>query len=159
MNPGQTKEFLDNIFGFKTFTEYNNIVVNERKEQINENDRLNTILSETKSQIDYLLNKKENQKHELSKTIDIDKLNSDRENLVNQGKDLKTNRNNIKEEYTKTSTEYISKMSEYALLGKQQKEYYNTFFQKNNPFNNFLNIFVYINNIKLLILIPNYSSF
>ena len=33
MNPGQTKEFLDNIFGFKTFTEYNDAVVIERKQQ------------------------------------------------------------------------------------------------------------------------------
>ena len=44
MNPGQTKEFLDNVFGFKTFSEYNNIIINERKNQINENIKIQTLI-------------------------------------------------------------------------------------------------------------------
>jgi DNA repair exonuclease SbcCD ATPase subunit len=127
MNPGQTKEFLDNIFGFKTFSDYNDIVVIERKNQINENTKLNTILSETKSQIEYLVKKKENQQIELSKSVDIDSLNKRRNEITESGKLLKEKRISLKEEHNKRSTEYISKMSEYALLGKQQKEYYNTF--------------------------------
>lgn len=127
MNPGQTKEFLDNIFGFKTFSDYNDIIVIERKNQISENTKLNTILNETKSQIEYLIKKKENQQIELSKSVDIDSLNKRRNEITESGKLLKEKRIKLKEEHNKRSTDYISKMSEYSLLGKQQKEYYNTF--------------------------------
>jgi DNA repair exonuclease SbcCD ATPase subunit len=127
MNPGQTKEFLDNVFGFKTFSEYNNVIVNERKNQMTENTRLQTLLNETKSQIEYLLQKKENQKQKLHESIDIDKLKADREELVKQGKQAKTDKEQINKELEEKKTSIISQMSEYALLGKQEKEYYNTF--------------------------------
>ena len=127
MNPGQTKEFLDNVFGFKTFSEYNNVIVNERKNQMTENTRLQTLLNETKSQIEYLLQKKENQKQKLHESIDIDKLKSDREELVKKGKQAKTDKEQINKELEEKKTSIISQMSEYALLGKQEKEYYNTF--------------------------------
>ena len=127
MNPGQTKEFLDNVFGFKTFSEYNNVIVNERKNQMTENTRLQTLLNETKSQIEYLLQKKENQKQKLHESIDIDKLKADREELVKKGKQAKTDKEQINKELEEKKTSIISQMSEYALLGKQEKEYYNTF--------------------------------
>jgi DNA repair exonuclease SbcCD ATPase subunit len=127
MNPGQTKEFLDNVFGFKTFSEYNNVIVNERKNQMTENTRLQTLLNETKSQIEYLLQKKENQKQKLHESIDIDKLKVDREELVKKGKQAKSDKEQINKELEEKKTSIISQMSEYALLGKQEKEYYNTF--------------------------------
>lgn len=127
MNPGQTKEFLDNVFGFKTFSDYNNIIVNERKTQITENTKLNTQYSEVKSQIDYLNQKREKQKHELKSTINIDALNEERESLIEEGKKLKKNKDKLSQELRSKEDEFTSKMSEYALLGKQEKEYYNTF--------------------------------
>jgi len=127
MNPGQTKEFLDNVFGFKTFSEYNNVIVNERKNQMTENTRLQTLLNETKSQIEYLLQKKENQKQKIHESIDIDKLKADREELVKKGKQAKSDKEQINKELEEKKTSIISQMSEYALLGKQEKEYYNTF--------------------------------
>ena len=127
MNPGQTKEFLDNVFGFKTFSEYNNVIVNERKNQMTENTRLQTLLNETKSQIEYLLQKKENQKQKLHESIDIDKLKAEREELVKKGKQAKSDKEQINKELEEKKTSIISQMSEYALLGKQEKEYYNTF--------------------------------
>lgn len=127
MNPGQTKEFLDNVFGFKTFSEYNNVIVNERKVQMNENTKYQTLLNETQSQIEYLLQKKENQKQKLHESIDIDKLREDREELVKKGKQVKSDKEQITKEFEEKKTSIISQMSEYALLGKQEKEYYNTF--------------------------------
>ena len=127
MNPGQTKEFLDNVFGFKTFSEYNNIIINERKNQINENTKIQTLINETSSQINYLKSKKENQKQKLSESIDIDLLNSKRNELIEQGKKLKKEKDKLVNGLETKKTEIISKMSEYSLLGKQEKEYYNTF--------------------------------
>lgn len=127
MNPGQTKEFLDNIFGFKTFTEYNNVIVDEKKTQMNESDRLNTILSETKSQIEYLNKKKEDQKSKLEESIDIEKCNKDREALIEEGKKVKKERTEKDTEYHTKDREYFAKMSEVMTLGKQEKEWYNKF--------------------------------
>ena len=127
MNPGQTKEFLDNIFGFKTFTEYNNVIVDEKKTQMNESDRLNTILSETKSQIEYLNKKKEDQKSKLEESIDIEKCNKDREALIEEGKKVKKERTEKDNEYHIKDREYFAKMSEVMTLGKQEKEWYNKF--------------------------------
>lgn len=127
MNPGQTKEFLDNIFGFKTFTEYNNIIVDEKKYQVNEYDRLNTILSETRSQIEYLNNKKEDQKSKLEESIDIDKCNEDRNALIEEGKKIKQERVSKDNEYHTKDKEYFAKMSEVMTLGRQEKEWYTKF--------------------------------
>ena len=127
MNPGQTKDFLDNIFGFKTFTEFNNEIVNERKLQMNESTRLNTILSETKSQIEYLNKKKEDQKRNLEESIDIDKCNKDRESLIEEGKKVKKERTDKDNEYHTKDREIFAKMSEIMTLGKQEKEWYTKF--------------------------------
>lgn len=127
MNPGQTKEFLDNIFGFKTFTEYNDAVVVERKQQQSESDRLNTILSETKSQIQYLNKKKEDQEKELKNSIDITKCQSDRDKLIEEGKEIKKRRTDKDKEYRDKDREIFGKMTEAATLGKQEKEWYMKF--------------------------------
>ena len=127
MNPGQTKEFLDNIFGFKTFTEYNDAVVIERKQQQSESDRLNTILSETRSQIQYLNKKKQDQQEQLKNSIDFDKCQADRDNLIEEGKKIKKERTDKDSEYHTKDREIFAKMSNIQLLGKQEKEWYMKF--------------------------------
>ena len=71
MNPGETKQFLDNVFGFKTFTEYNEQSVVEKKEEVRQQTELNAIYTETENQIQYLINKKSEQQKELSNSIEI----------------------------------------------------------------------------------------
>lgn len=127
MNPGQTKEFLDNIFGFKTFTEYNDAVVTERKQQQSESERLSTILSETRSQIQYLNKKKEDQQRELKNSIDIEKCQRDRDELIECGKAIKQDRIDKDKIYHNKDREIFTKMTEVMTLGKQEKEWYNKF--------------------------------
>ena len=134
MNPGQTKQFLDEVFGFGTFTQYNNIVVDERKLQVNENTKLNAVFSDTQDQIEYLTNKKLKQQEELKNTIDIVGCNELREQLVEQGKAKKEEFKRIKAESEQKVLEVVAekqkwydKKLECATLGKQEKDWYNTF--------------------------------
>ena len=134
MNPGQTKQFLDEVFGFGTFTQYNNIVVDERKLQVNENTKLNAVYSDTQDQIEYLTNKKLKQQEELKNTIDIVGCNELRAQLVEQGKAKKEEFKRIKAESEQKVLEVVAekqkwydKKLECATLGKQEKDWYNTF--------------------------------
>ena len=134
MNPGQTKQFLDEVFGFGTFTQYNNIVVDERKLQVNENTKLNAVYSDTQDQIEYLTNKKLKQQEELKNTIDIVGCNELRAQLVEQGKAKKEEFKRIKAECEQKVLEVVAekqkwydKKLECATLGKQEKDWYNTF--------------------------------
>jgi len=134
MNPSETRQFLDDIFGFKTFTEYNDQIVIERKTQINENNQLNTILNENRNQIENLREKQKMQNSQLQESIDIDKLSDEREEIINEGKSqkleierLKREKDAKKREIDKKINDYQSKMTEIATLGKQAKNDYNTF--------------------------------
>ena len=134
MNPAQTKQFLDEVFGFGTFTQYNNVVVDERKLQVNENTKLNAVYSDTQDQIEYLTNKKLKQQEELKNTIDIVGCNELREQLVEQGKAKKEEFKRIKAECEQKVLEVVAekqkwydKKLECATLGKQEKDWYNTF--------------------------------
>ena len=134
MNPGQTKQFLDEVFGFGTFTQYNNIVVDERKLQVNENTKLNAVFSDTQDQIEYLTNKKLKQQEELKNTIDIVGCNELRAQLVEKGKAKKEEFKRIKAESEQKVLEVVAekqkwydKKLECATLGKQEKDWYNTF--------------------------------
>lgn len=134
MNPGQTKQFLDEVFGFGTFTQYNNIVVDERKLQVNENTKLNAVYSDTQDQIEYLTTKKLKQQEELKNTIDIVGCNELRAQLVEQGKTKKEEFKRIKAESEQKVLEIVTekqkwydKKLECATLGKQEKDWYNTF--------------------------------
>ena len=134
MNPGETRQFLDDIFGFKTFTEYNDQIVIERKYQITENTQLNTILNETRNQIENLRNKRLIQTSQLKSSIDITSIQENRQKLVNQGveyKKPKVEKSKEKEEKVKeidvSIKECQHKMVEAATLGKQAKDNYNTF--------------------------------
>lgn len=134
MNPAETKQFLDDIFGFKLFSDYNNEIVIERKNQLNESTKLNAIYTETEKQIERLKLKKEEQKNEIKLSVDINKLNEDRKELINNGIEKKNNKEKLYEEMSnkvdsiKNEIDSIQdKMTEAATLGKQEKQYYNTF--------------------------------
>ena len=134
MNPGETRQFLDDIFGFKTFTEYNDQIIIERKTQIIENTQLNTILNETRNQIDNLRNKQVIQTSQLKSSIDINAIKENRQKLVNNGveyKKQKIEKTKEKDLKVKEIDDNIKmcqhKMVEAATLGKQAKDNYNTF--------------------------------
>lgn len=134
MNPADTKQFLDDIFGFKLFTDYNNEIVLERKNQVNEATKLNAIYTETENQIKRLKEKKESQEREIKLSVDTNALNSEREEYVKQGKELKAKRNTLEDErddkindVNKEIKEIERKITEATTLGKQEKSYYNTF--------------------------------
>ena len=134
MNPAQTKQFLDEVFGFGTFTQYNNVVVDERKLQVNENTKLNAVYSDTQDQIEYLTNKKLKQQEELKNTIDIVGCNELRAQLVEKGKAKKEEFKRIKADSEQKVLEVVAekqkwydKKLECATLGKQEKDWYNTF--------------------------------
>lgn len=127
MNPGETKQFLDNVFGFKTFTEYNEQSVVEKKEEVRQQTELNAIYTETENQIQYLINKKSEQQKELLNSIDIDKLAEDRAIYVDKGKALKDKFNELTTEYKQKDSDMYNKMLELSTLGKVAKNNYNTF--------------------------------
>lgn len=127
MNPGQTKQFLDDIFGFKLFSDYNEEIVNERRDQVAENARLNTLLTEAKNQIYHLQNKKEEQKKELSQQIDIASNDARKLELNNLILGLKNDLLEKQKLYNDKYAEFSASIAEKKLLGKQAKEYYNNF--------------------------------
>lgn len=134
MNPTETKTFLDEIFGFKLFSDYNNEVIIERKAQQNEKIKLQSIYDENISQIENLKKKQNSQTTQLKESLNIDETEEKREFLVNQGISLKNKKADIKKERDNTNKDYeskiqvyVAKMSEAATLGKQAKNHYNTF--------------------------------
>lgn len=134
MSPGETKIFLDDIFGFKLFSDYNNEVVIERKFQQNEQLKLNSIYEETLKQIDQLKEKQTSQTMQLKESVDLTGIQSQRTELVNKGVSIKNKKSEIKKErdlknkeFENRIQEFIAKMSEAATLGKQAKNNYNTF--------------------------------
>lgn len=127
MNPAETKQFLDEIFGFKLFTMFNEEIVMERKNHMNENLKLAALYEENLNQIRYLEEKKANQKKELSQSVDVDKYNGERNLLIEDGKLVKGRLDECQKEFKDKNEEYIHKKSEAATLGKQEKNYINTF--------------------------------
>lgn len=134
MNPAETKIFLDEIFGFKLFSDYNNEVIIERKSQQNEKIKLQSIYDENISQIENLKKKQNSQTTQLKESLNIDEIEEKREFLVNQGISLKNKKTDIKNERDNTNKNYeskiqvyVAKMTEAATLGKQAKNHYNTF--------------------------------
>jgi len=134
MSPGETKVFLDEIFGFKLFSDYNNEVIIERKNQQNEQIKLQSIYEETINQIENLKQKQNTQTVRLQESINLDELKNKRQALIDSGIKLKNEKNALKEERDNKDKEYdikirefVAKMSEVTALGKQAKNSYNTF--------------------------------
>lgn len=134
MNPGETKMFLDDIFGFKLFSDYNNEIVIERKNEQNEQIKLQSIYDETLKQVENLKSKQIERTNDLQQSADVDKLESDRKSFIEKGVKLKSEKESIKREQDNKRKEILekenecqSKMTEAATLGKQAKKSYNTF--------------------------------
>lgn len=134
MSPGETKIFLDQIFGFKLFTDFNNEVIVERKNQQNEQIKLQSIYDENINQIENLRQKQTIQTNQLKESLDLNTIKEKRQQLIDQGVQLKTEKNNLKierdnrdKEFDIKIKEFVAKMTEAATLGKQAKNNYNTF--------------------------------
>ena len=134
MTPFETKQFLDEIFGFKLFSDYNNEVVNERKNEQNERIKLSSIYEETQKQIENLKEKQVFQTNQLVESLDIENLQNKRNEYIKEGISLKNHKADLKKERETKDREYddqikvyISKMTEAATLGRQAKNHYNTF--------------------------------
>ncbi len=134
MNPSDTKQFLDDIFGFKLFTEYNEEILNEKKNNQNNSIKLSAMYEDAMEQVNKLKEKKEEQKKEIESNIDIENLTKQRSKYVDEGTTLKEEYNNINNEY-KEKIDVINnekldinhKKLEFITLGKQEKSWYNTF--------------------------------
>ena len=127
MSPYDTKQFLDNIFGFKTFTQYNDKVVEMRKTETNEASRLNAVYSDVLKQIDYLKEKQARQQQELRNSVDTDGLKEERDALVKQGVELRAKVDKMTADYNSQNQELYKKQIESKTLGTQAKNTYNTF--------------------------------
>ena len=134
MNVGETKQFLDDIFGFKLFSEYNDEVKIERKGQENEAIRLQSVYDENLEQIEHLKQKQISQTKELTQTIDVEALNKKRAEYIEQGVAEKTKKEGFenkifteKQEIDTKIKECQDKMTEAKTLGQQAKSHYNTF--------------------------------
>jgi len=134
MGVGETKQFLDDIFGFKLFSEYNDEVKIERKGQENEAIRLQSVYDENLEQIEHLKQKQISQTKELTQTIDVDALNKKRAEYIEQGIVEKTKKEGFenkifteKQEVDTKIKECQDKMTEAKTLGQQAKSHYNTF--------------------------------
>lgn len=122
MSPSETKSFLDDIFGFKLFTDYNNVIVSQRKDCQNNELKLNSLLEEYTNQITSLKVKKDEQKSQLTETIDIDAYKKEREQLVTVGVGVKAKYNSVDADYNKKISEQESKSEETAALYKDQED-------------------------------------
>lgn len=134
MNPFQTKCFLDDVFGFRTFSDYNDEVVEERKDVVKRGTELNALIQEASNQIESLERKKKEQQEKLSTSINIDGLDEKKKKLIEEGKRTKENHSsninaiiNERKKIEKTYSEYKDKRSEITILGKQQKQMYEKF--------------------------------
>lgn len=134
MNPGETKQFSDEIFGFKLFTDYNEEVKIEKNSNLSESTKLNAVYAETQSQIERLKQKKIEQQTQVKMSIDTNWISEERKRLVDSGLELKDKKSKLYSEYElkcqeiyKVANEIKDKMTEAATLGKQEKTNYNTF--------------------------------
>lgn len=133
MNPFQTKCFLDDVFGFKTFTEYNNEVVEERRDVVKRGTELTALINEATNHILSLQEKKKKQQEKLANSIDITGLDKKRQDLVEEGKQAKIDWQaeidvyaEKKKPLMKSLEEWQQKRTECATLGKQIKNTYKT---------------------------------
>ena len=134
MNPAETKQFLDDIFGFKLFSDYNDKIIEERKNQQNEQIKLNSIYEENINQIENIKKKQSFQTNQLKESVDLEAIQNKRQELINKGISIKNHKADLKKERDQKDKEFdneiktiISKMTEAATLGKQAKNHYNTF--------------------------------
>lgn len=134
MNPSETKQFLDEIFGFKLFSDYNDQIILERKNQQNEQIKLQSIYEENITQLENIKKKQSFQTNQLKESINLNELQNKRQQLINEGVEIKKHKESLKKERDQKDREFdieikniISKITEVTTLGKQAKNHYNTF--------------------------------
>lgn len=134
MTSFETKRFLDDIFGFRVFTDYNAEVVIERCQQQTLQTELNALMTDTEKQIEQLTLKKAARQAELSQSIDIDSMNRQRTELIESGKLKKAELETAQTQLDVLMSDYAAKIkslesqrTEAATLGKVQKDNYNKF--------------------------------
>ena len=134
MSAGETKQFLDDVFGFKLFTEYNNQIVQERKTIINDNIRIKAIYDETLETINSLKKKRDIQIEEMKKTFNIDEYVSKKDKLIEEGKEQRRlltdieNERDIKiKEINSEITSFAKLITQEITLGKAARKDYETF--------------------------------
>ena len=142
MTPMETKQFLDNIFGFSVFTDYNMVAVGHKSDVNSEIVKIESELNVLRSHKQDLLNKKTDQQNTIINELDInninklkEELNAERKKYIEDGKELKSKlTSELKEHFderiknVQNDINNIEKeKTEIALLGKQEKTKYNTF--------------------------------
>lgn len=142
MTPFETKMFLDNIFGFSTFTDYNNIAVCYKSDVANNITKIESELNVTREHISQLISKKEEQENTVLNSLDINNINKIKEELlsnkneyIKQGKELKAELNSRLHKHFDSQIELLQsnisrleqQKTEIAILGKQEREKYNKF--------------------------------
>ena len=134
MSAGETKQFLDDVFGFKLFTEYNNQIVQERKVVINDNIRTQAVYDETLNTIKSLKKKRDIQIAEMKKTFNIDEYISKKNDLIEEGKEQKrilteieTERDNKIKTVNDEITSFSKLITQELTLGKAARKDYDTF--------------------------------
>lgn len=134
MNPGQTKEFIDEIFGFKLFSQYTSALQEEKKQIQNNIIKLTAMHEDNIQQITRLEEKKRQQQIQIGADFNVEALLKDRELLVAEGLKLKNEKTEIDNLYINKEKNieeerltYYKQKTEYAALGKQEKNFINTF--------------------------------
>lgn len=134
MSAWETKQFLDDVFGFKLFTEYNDQIVQERKVIINDNIRTQAVYDETCNTIRELKKKREIQIAEMKRTFNIDEYITNKNTLIEDGKEnkrllteLETERDTEVKKIQDEITSLAKLITQEVTLGKAARKDYDTF--------------------------------
>ena len=127
MTPAETRQFLDDVFNFKVFSEYNDQTTLERKDEQQHLTELNTIYNETESQISRLYDKLNEQQKKLEESIDVDNLIELKNKYIESGKNIKHELEALNSEFKEKDNSTYKELVEYTTLGKHAKEQYNIF--------------------------------
>lgn len=134
MSASETKQFLDDVFGFKLFTEYNNEINIERKQMTNERTKLEAVYNDTLSQIESLKKKKELQIKELQNELNIGEHIEKKNAIIEEGKQFKIKANDLENKCQQERKSFDDKikdlnklMTQEITLGKEARKQYETF--------------------------------
>ena len=134
MSAWETKQFLDDVFGFKLFSEYNEQIIQERKIIVNDNIRTQAIYDETLNTITDLKKKRDIQIAEMKRTFNIDDFINKKNELIDIGKDnkrllteLETERDVEVKKLQDEITSFAKLITQEVTLGKAARKDYDTF--------------------------------
>lgn len=127
MNPADTKNFLDNIFGFSLFTRYNDEACQEKKNEQNEQLKLNAVRQDWERQIDSLKEKQKRKSEDIRGSVDTAALDVKRKNLVQEGVELSDAYKKGQKVFQEKRDAVTRQMTEASTLGRQEKNFCETF--------------------------------